>query len=82
MASHDAAPTRRGGWAAPSRSMTSAPFPDSPLANRFVASPNYGERRGYGRPNSLILHYTGIEPVGFPLARGFPRLPTDLECVV
>jgi N-acetylmuramoyl-L-alanine amidase len=43
--------------------MTSAPFPDSPLANRFVASPNYGERRGYGRPNSLILHYTGM-PTG------------------
>jgi solute carrier family 35 protein F5 len=33
-------------------------------------------------PVFFILHYTGIEPVGFPLARGFPRLPTDLECVV
>ena len=64
MASRDAAPKRRGrASGAPPRSMTSAPFPDSPLANRFVASPNYGERRGYGRPNSLILHYTGM-PTG------------------
>jgi N-acetylmuramoyl-L-alanine amidase len=38
-------------------------FPDSPLVARFVPSPNYGERRGYGRPNCLILHYTGM-PTG------------------
>ena len=37
--------------------------PDSSLARRFVASPNQGERRGYGRPNSIILHYTGM-PTG------------------
>ena len=37
--------------------------PDSSLARRFVASPNRGERRGYGRPNSIILHYTGM-PTG------------------
>jgi N-acetylmuramoyl-L-alanine amidase len=36
---------------------------DSSLAGRFVASPNRGERRGYGRPNSIILHYTGM-PTG------------------
>src|SRR5271163_472889 len=39
------------------------PFPDSLLVSRFVPSPNYGERRGYGRPNCLILHYTGM-PTG------------------
>jgi N-acetylmuramoyl-L-alanine amidase len=37
--------------------------PDSPLVARFVASPNIGERRGYSRPNCLILHYTGM-PTG------------------
>jgi N-acetylmuramoyl-L-alanine amidase len=35
-------------------------LPDSPLAGRVVPSPNYGERRGFGRPNCLILHYTGM----------------------
>ncbi|HLX97763.1 MAG TPA: N-acetylmuramoyl-L-alanine amidase [Roseiarcus sp.] len=37
--------------------------PDSPLAGRFVASPNHGERRVHARPNCLILHYTGM-PTG------------------
>jgi N-acetylmuramoyl-L-alanine amidase len=40
-----------------------AQSPDSPLAARFLASPNRGERRGHGRPNCLILHYTGM-PTG------------------
>ena len=39
------------------------PFPDSALVARFVPSPNHGERRGYGQPNCLILHYTGM-PTG------------------
>jgi N-acetylmuramoyl-L-alanine amidase len=34
--------------------------PDSPLAARLIASPNRGERRSHGRPNCLILHYTGM----------------------
>ena len=38
----------------------SARHPDSPLAARFLASPNRGERRGRGRPDCLILHYTGM----------------------
>ena len=42
--------------------MTARP-PDSPLAARFLASPNRGERRGRGRPDCLILHYTGM-PTG------------------
>jgi N-acetylmuramoyl-L-alanine amidase len=41
--------------------MTRSPY--SPLASRFVASPNHGPRRGPGRPNCLILHYTGM-PTG------------------
>jgi len=40
--------------------MTIRVSPDSPLAGRFVASPNHGERRGHARPNCLILHYTGM----------------------
>jgi N-acetylmuramoyl-L-alanine amidase len=40
-----------------------SPVPDSPLVARFEPSPNYGERRGYGQPNCLILHYTGM-PTG------------------
>jgi len=36
------------------------PRPDTSLAARFVPSPNFGERRGGGRPNCLILHYTGM----------------------
>jgi N-acetylmuramoyl-L-alanine amidase len=43
--------------------MTTRPSPDSLLVARFVASPNHGERRGYSRPNCLILHYTGM-PTG------------------
>jgi N-acetylmuramoyl-L-alanine amidase len=40
--------------------MISGPACDSPLASAFVASPNFGERRGGTRPNALILHYTGM----------------------
>lgn len=36
------------------------PQPDSPLASRVHPSPNHGERRGCDRPDSLILHYTGM----------------------
>jgi N-acetylmuramoyl-L-alanine amidase len=39
------------------------PVPDSPVAGEFIASPNHGERRGYARPDSVILHYTGM-PTG------------------
>lgn len=39
------------------------PVPDSPVAGEFIASPNHGERRGYGRPDCVILHYTGM-PTG------------------
>jgi N-acetylmuramoyl-L-alanine amidase len=43
--------------------MTAPSSPDTPLAGRFLASPNRGARRGYSRPNCLILHYTGM-PTG------------------
>jgi N-acetylmuramoyl-L-alanine amidase len=34
--------------------------PESPCASAFLASPNHGERRGRGRPDTIILHYTGM----------------------
>ncbi len=34
--------------------------PDSGLVSRRLPSPNHGERRGAGRPDCLILHYTGV----------------------
>jgi N-acetylmuramoyl-L-alanine amidase len=37
--------------------------PDSPLVSRVLPSPNRGERRGAGRPDCLILHYTGVPTV-------------------
>jgi N-acetylmuramoyl-L-alanine amidase len=43
--------------------MPPARVPDSPLAARFLESPNRGARRGYGGLNCLILHYTGM-PTG------------------
>jgi N-acetylmuramoyl-L-alanine amidase len=42
--------------------MTARPS-DSPFSARFLDSPNRGERRGRGRPDCLILHYTGM-PTG------------------
>jgi len=43
--------------------MSRTPFPDSALATEFLASPNHNERRAHARPNSVILHYTGM-PTG------------------
>jgi N-acetylmuramoyl-L-alanine amidase len=43
--------------------MNVGPSPDSPLARLFLPSPNHGERRGFARPDSVILHYTGM-PTG------------------
>ena len=34
--------------------------PDSALVGAFLPSPNHGERRGYARPDSVIMHYTGM----------------------
>jgi N-acetylmuramoyl-L-alanine amidase len=36
---------------------------DSPLVAEFLASPNRNERRGYAKPDCVILHYTGM-PTG------------------
>jgi len=33
----------------------------SPLAHRFVLSPNVEPRRGLARPDMIILHYTGMD---------------------
>jgi N-acetylmuramoyl-L-alanine amidase len=36
-------------------------FPaDSPLVDRIVPSPNHKERVGHGRPDMIVLHYTGM----------------------
>jgi len=36
-------------------------FPaDSRLVDRVVPSPNHGERVGHGRPDMIVLHYTGM----------------------
>jgi N-acetylmuramoyl-L-alanine amidase len=43
--------------------MNDARRPDSPVAGEFIASPNHGERRGFHRPDAVILHYTGM-PTG------------------
>jgi N-acetylmuramoyl-L-alanine amidase len=37
--------------------------PDSALAAEFLPSPNHNERRVHAKPNSVILHYTGM-PTG------------------
>jgi N-acetylmuramoyl-L-alanine amidase len=38
--------------------------PDSPVAAKVFPSPNHGERKGSGRPDMLILHYTGMPDEG------------------
>jgi N-acetylmuramoyl-L-alanine amidase len=38
-------------------------LPDSSFAGDFIASPNHGERVRFIRPDSVILHYTGM-PTG------------------
>ena len=34
--------------------------PDSAEVAQVLPSPNQGERRGFARPNALVLHYTGM----------------------
>ncbi len=57
--------------------MTARPSADSLLAARFMASSNYGARRGYSRPNCLILHYTGM-----PTGEAALKALTDPACEV
>ncbi len=42
--------------------------PDSPLAAEVHPSPNFGERRGRGRPDAILLHYTGMPTAEAALA--------------
>ncbi len=49
--------------------MSDTRVPDSPAAAEFVASPNHNERRGFGRPDAVILHYTGMPTGAQALAR-------------
>ena len=48
--------------------MTAQPIPDSPIASAFLPSPNFGERGGYARPDSIVLHYTGMPTAEAALA--------------
>jgi N-acetylmuramoyl-L-alanine amidase len=48
--------------------MTEAFPPDSPLVARVAPSPNFGERRGYARPDCIVLHYTGMPTAESALA--------------
>jgi len=48
--------------------MTEAFPPDSPLVTRVAPSPNFGERRGYARPDCIVLHYTGMPTAESALA--------------
>jgi N-acetylmuramoyl-L-alanine amidase len=43
--------------------MSGAVFAESPVADEFIPSPNHNERRGFSRPDCVILHYTGM-PTG------------------
>ena len=44
-------------------------FPaDSALVVEVLPSPNHGVRRGYARPDSLVLHYTGMPTAASALA--------------
>ena len=52
--------------------------PDSPLAARFLASPNRGQRRGRGRPDCVILHYTGMATGEAALAPSDPA--SEVSC--
>lgn len=55
--------------------MTAAPTPESSIASSFLPSPNFGERRGPARPDSIILHYTGMPTAEGALA--LLRSPTS-----
>ncbi len=51
--------------------MTARPAfaPDSALAAALRPSPNHGERLGAGRPDGIVLHYTGMRDGPSALAR-------------
>ena len=42
--------------------------PDSALVAGLIASPNHGERRGFLRADSIILHYTGMASAAAAIA--------------
>jgi N-acetylmuramoyl-L-alanine amidase len=45
-------------------------FPaDSPLVDQVVPSPNHKERVGHGRPDMIVLHYTGMASAADALER-------------
>jgi len=52
---------------------------DTPLARRFLASPNHGERLGVATPDMLILHYTGMPSAEVALAR-LTNATSEVSC--
>ena len=49
--------------------MSGEPFPpDSASVDEILPSPNHGERRGYTRPNCIVLHYTGMPTAAAAIA--------------
>lgn len=42
--------------------------PDSALVDDVLPSPNFGDRRGFARPDSLVLHYTGMPTAAAAIA--------------
>jgi N-acetylmuramoyl-L-alanine amidase len=59
--------------------MKLGPVPDSPLADAFLASANHGERRGFARPDCIILHYTGM-PTGAEALDWLRNPGSELSC--
>lgn len=53
--------------------------PDSPVAAKVFPSPNHGERRGVERPDSIILHYTGM-PTGESALQWLCNPVSDVSC--
>jgi len=50
--------------------ITAAIFaPDARLVAQVVPSPNHAERRGIGRPDMIVLHYTGMQDAQGALER-------------
>jgi N-acetylmuramoyl-L-alanine amidase len=59
--------------------MKSDAIADSPLAEAFLASPNHGERRGFARPDCIVLHYTGM-PTGEEALAWLTNPASELSC--
>ena len=59
--------------------MNRGSVPDSPVATEFIASPNHNERRGFSRPDCVILHYTGM-PTGAEALAWLCNRASEVSC--